>query len=147
MGFLIRLRESLKGSRAAQVAEALKGTGLPKPQAAISLDDVGLGVVHDPLDPKSLTPLFSWAEVHRIVAFKQHLFSEDLLCLRFETSAGSAHEVNEELGGWDELLDQLPERLPGCLSKDTILALVALPSVAANATVAFERQAGRPSTG
>jgi hypothetical protein len=141
MGFLIRFRERLKGSRAAQAAEALKASGIPRPQAAISVDEVGLGVVRDPLDPESFTPLFSWAEVNRVVAFKRDLFMEDLLCLRFETSAGSAHEVNEELAGWDELLDQLPERLPGCLSKDTILALVALPAFAANATVAFERGA------
>ena len=133
----MRLRGTWR--RGTAIAKAFKGAGTPRLQAILCSDDKGLGLLRDPSNPESFPTLFAWADVGRVIAFKRDLLLEDLICLRFE-AAGSAYDVHEEMAGWDELLTQLPERLPGSLSKDTVFALVALPAFAANETVVFERR-------
>ena len=49
-------------------------------------------------------------------------------------------QVKEEMAGWDELLNVLPERLPGCMSRESVLDLVVPPAFATNETVIDERQ-------
>ena len=137
MGIFIALRGVLKGSK---VAKALQGLDTITPRPAIVVDEAGLSVALDPSNLDLVTPTLPWPEIRKVVAFKRDLFVVDLVCLRFEASHERAYEVNEEMGGWDELLVVLPGRLPGCLSRESVLELTVLPAFARNETVVYERQ-------
>jgi hypothetical protein len=62
--------------------------------------------------------LVAWAEISRIVAYKQDNFTWDTIWLRFERPEGTYISVPEEAVGWESLLRELPARLPGCLSME-----------------------------
>jgi hypothetical protein len=84
---------------------------------------------------KSLT----WNETISIKAFKRDLYVVDLICLGIELKDGSAIEINEEMGGFDSLVQKLPEYLPGCQTFGEWFQLVAFPAFQSNITAIFER--------
>ena len=137
MGIFIALKGVLKDSK---IAKALQGFDTITPRTAIVVDDAGLSVALDPSNLDLVTPTLPWSEIKRVVAFKRDLLAVDLICLRFEASQEKAYEVNEEMGGWDELLGVLPTCLPGCLSREEFLGLVVQPAFAQNDNVIYERQ-------
>ena len=90
------------------------------------------------LGPESVT--WRWADVSRVVAFKRDEVTTDLLCLGIE--CGDEHiELNEDMGGWDELLNCLSSYLPGALSGRDILRAVIQPPFATNPTTVYVRDA------
>jgi len=55
-----------------------------------------------------------WTAVEEIRAFKRDLFSTDLICLAFKREGKDDYiEVHEEMVGYHDLLEALPNRLPG----------------------------------
>ena len=82
-----------------------------------------------------------WCDIVSAVAFKRDRWSVDLICIQFTDCEGVVVEVDEEMHGWDGLLQRLPAYLPGCVDKADILAAVMLPAFRANETVIFD--AGR----
>jgi hypothetical protein len=54
-----------------------------------------------------------WRDVEEIHAFKMDLYTTDLICLAFKKSDTNAYyEINEEMAGYHDLLEVLPNRLP-----------------------------------
>ena len=53
-----------------------------------------------------------WHDVSAVLAYKRDLYSVDLICLGFVTPEGTI-EVDEEMQGWSQMLEELPSRLPG----------------------------------
>src|SRR5437899_1622258 len=101
MGLLQALRNSLKKSA---TARAYSGFGSPRPQPCVEFDNSGIRVALDPVDPSNVMPTLMWSDVTRARTFKRDLLAVDLVCLSLEVAEGLALEVNEEMGGWSELL-------------------------------------------
>lgn len=55
----------------------------------------------------------SWSEISKIDAYQRDKFGENTM-LVFSLKEGSTVDLNEDLSGWKEVLDQLPRALPGC---------------------------------
>jgi hypothetical protein len=81
----------------------------------------------------------TWDETISIKAFKRDLYTVDLMCLGIELKDGSGIEIDEEMSGWDSLVQKLPEYLPGCKSFGEWFQTVAFPAFQLNMTSIFER--------
>jgi hypothetical protein len=79
-----------------------------------------------------------WSEVARIVAFKRDVFAYDMICFGFETAEGCV-EVDEEMEGWEEMIDALSSYLPGILGEADWWGKVVQPPFATNPTTLFTR--------
>jgi hypothetical protein len=55
---------------------------------------------------------FPWSAVRKISAFERDLSTVDLICLAFQQES-SVVEVNEEMVGYQSLVEALPRRFPG----------------------------------
>jgi len=83
--------------------------------------------------------LLMWDETISIKAFKRDLFAVDRICLEILSKDGNSIEVDEEMSGWDSLVQKLPEYLPGCESFGEWFEGVAFPAFQLNMTPIFER--------
>ncbi|HZZ78151.1 MAG TPA: hypothetical protein VFE62_06515 [Gemmataceae bacterium] len=90
--------------------------------------------------PPFVSPNFiAWTDVVRIVAFKQDWWTVDCICLAIATADGTTTEVNEEMDGWEALVEALPKNLPGSKPWSEWFLQVAFPAFATNETLIFER--------
>jgi hypothetical protein len=81
-----------------------------------------------------------WADITRAQVYKRDLLTTDMICLVLERADGTGLELNEEdYQGWNELLEQLPKRLPG--SVENWWCDVAFPAFATNEKTIFQRLA------
>ena len=79
-----------------------------------------------------------WRDVIRVEAFKRDLFAVDLICLAFIENGNLEVEVNEEMDGWNSLVERLPEYLPGCQKFAEWFQPVAVPPFELNLRVIYE---------
>ena len=107
---------------------------------AISFDTEGFAIR---ATGQALTPSseMHWSEVQRVTAFKRDCFVVDCICLVIGARDDTAIEINEEMAGWQELVEALPDYLPGCKPWHLWFSNVAFPAFAANPTEVYERQA------
>jgi hypothetical protein len=75
---------------------------------------------------------FSWDDVEKVKTFKRDLYTVDLICLYFECKNNKGFEINEEMEGWEELIKQLHDYLPGCKKWEEWFMAVFLPPFAPN---------------
>lgn len=80
----------------------------------------------------------AWQDVVRVEAFKRDLYSVDLICLAILLGDKTV-EINEEMDGWESLVDKLPEYLPGCQKFEQWFLVVAFPAFRPNFTVIYQR--------
>lgn len=80
-----------------------------------------------------------WSEVGSIYLFKRDLLVVDQICMALNMRNGEAVEINEEMKGWDELVKELPQYLPGCQTMGEWFQKVAFPAFADNVTLIYER--------
>lgn len=80
-----------------------------------------------------------WKEVLHIEAFKRDLFAVDLICLRFFSADGRWLEADEEMNGWEHLLEILPFSLAGCRPHKSWFSEVVFPAFETNRTKIFSR--------
>lgn len=83
--------------------------------------------------------LLTWDETISIKAFKRDIYAVDRICLVIGLRDGSGIEVDEEMSGWDSLVQKLPEYLPGCKSFGEWFEVVAFPAFQLNMTPIFDR--------
>jgi hypothetical protein len=57
-----------------------------------------------------------WSEVSRIDAYQRDQFQKNIF-LVIALKDGSRVELNENLPGWTEVVNELPRALPGCLAR------------------------------
>ena len=82
-----------------------------------------------------------WRDILRVVAFERDQFTTDLLCLAFEAHgwpAGTQYEVNEEIHGFEALVNVMSQQLS---LRPNWRRDVLQPAFAANPTVIFESKA------
>jgi hypothetical protein len=112
----------------------------PRPGARIVPSVGGLAVEAVSRDGATRLVFWEWSAIDRVEAFKRDLFAVDLICLELRTH-GEWFEVNEEMAGWDELVAELPQRLPGALAPEKLYAAVMKPAFVECRTLVFERSA------
>jgi hypothetical protein len=54
-----------------------------------------------------------WGATNCINAFKVDLFTIDMICFEFYQGDGSRIEINEQMGGFDLVVEVLPGRFKG----------------------------------
>jgi hypothetical protein len=57
-----------------------------------------------------------WSEVSKIDAYQRDQFQKNVF-LVFTLKDGSNVELNENLPGWTEVINELPRALPGCIAR------------------------------
>ena len=88
----------------------------------------------------------AWRDTVLVKAFKRDLYAVDLICLVFLSKDDKAVELNEEMDGWESLVEKLPEYLPGCQKFEEWFSLVAFPAFKTNITPIYQRiEVGRDS--
>jgi len=84
---------------------------------------------------------FTWSEVKSAMAFKRDLLTTDLACLEFMLET-SSFEINEEVPGWQSVVDLLPDYLPGARPYVEWWPEVVQPPFQASRLTVFQRHAG-----
>jgi len=108
------------------------------PHLVLSFDDQGLRYVNQH-KPKDAPITLCWKDVQRVVVFKRDHFTVDCICICFELPEGRCCEFNEEMTGYKELIEKLPEYLPGCRHPENWFSEVAFPAFATNVTEIYQR--------
>lgn len=81
----------------------------------------------------------AWEETVKIEAFKRDLYSVDLMCLAVLCKDNTTVEIDEEMEGWESLVEKLPEYLRGCKKFADWFEAVAFPAFKPNLTVIYQR--------
>lgn len=91
------------------------------------------------LAPETRTTRVNWSDISRIVASKEDRFTWDSLWLTFYLKAGAECSVSEEAKGWPQLLNLLPQSVPGAPSQEQWWPEVVQPPFAPNVTQIYPR--------
>ena len=83
--------------------------------------------------------VIAWQDVVRLKVFKRDLYVVDLICLSVLLRDNRSVEINEEMEGFESVVDKLPEYLPGCQKFEDWFQVVAFPAFKANDTVIYQR--------
>ena len=123
------------------VKERVRSLRKARPRAAwrLSHDSSGLKVEPPAHENPPVHSSLPWNQVVAVRAFKKDMVSVDLICLQFETADGRRCLVHEEMVGWESLVEELPDYLPGFPLYSTWWSRVAKPAFAANEQVLYER--------
>lgn len=114
-----------------------------RPNADLPYDDLRISHDREGLKLRSLSsgPVvwsFAWSDVRRATAHKRDLISTDLVCLEFDLATQS-FEVNEEMAGWQSLVDLLGQYLEGAQSYSKWWPEVVQPAFHPCRVLVFER--------
>ena len=88
----------------------------------------------------------SWRETVAVKAFKRDLYSADLICLSFQSMDNRTVEIDEEMGGWESLVEKLHVYLPGCQKFEEWFSVVAFPAFKPNVTAIYQRKVNPTTT-
>ena len=110
----------------------------------IEHDARAVSVVRTSTDGSRQSSEAEWGEVSRVVAYKRDVVTYDLLSLAILLSGRPGLDVNEDMEGWKELVEKLPEYLPGCRPFEEWFQTVAFPAFAMNPTEIFRREESAP---
>ena len=89
------------------------------------------------LDGEHVVDAVAFDAVRQIVAFKQDLFTTDLICVAFIVEAENGLIVHEEMPGFKDLFDTLLASFPG-LDREWYTRVMH-PAFATNKIVVWER--------
>jgi hypothetical protein len=84
--------------------------------------------------------VIAWRDIVRVEVFKRDMYAVDLICVTFHLSAEKSLEINEDMDGWESLMQKLPEYLPGCQTFGDWFTEVAFPAFKRNLKVIYRRQ-------
>jgi len=105
-----------------------------RPTLEIHCDETGFLVLGSESGQSKAS--LTWNSVETVLAFKRDLFAVDVICLAFGTAEG-AIEVHEEMQGWQQLVEQLPSKLPGASPLSEWWEQVAKPPFATCTTTIY----------
>jgi len=100
----------------------------------ITLSAISLEVVYGNGERDAI----NWETIERVVAYLKDCFSMDQIRFEFETPQ-KVLLITENFEGWNELVQKLPEYLPGFPNGDDWFPKVALPPFNKNLTTLFQR--------
>lgn len=129
--------KKILGKAAVWMSKWLSTPRQVQPFVAWTEEDVWISHPRDLGQPVSKK--IRWESLRRAVAIKRQSRSADQVSLVLEDSDGII-EVNEDMQGWGELLEQLPKRLPGFPTASSMLRKVVFSALDAKNQVVWERQ-------
>ena len=88
--------------------------------------------------PGKIENEINWNDVKEVFVFKRDLYVVDQICMTFVTDQYII-EINEEMVGWQELIQKLPDYLPGCKSFEAWFLDVIQPAFETNLTKLYQR--------
>jgi len=104
----------------------------------IALGSNGFTII--PLADSSESPFsLEWDSVVEATAFKRDLFSTDRVCIAFRLIDETEVEVHEEMKGWTDFCDALPNHLPGAPPWTDWFMEITTPAFELNPTPLFSR--------
>lgn len=83
---------------------------------------------------------FSWDEVIGAYAYKLDLITVDCICIKLELTEKREIELNEEMIGWNSLIDAFPNYLSGFKKMEEWFMDVATPSFETNLTKLYTKE-------
>ncbi|MGC4049818.1 MAG: hypothetical protein QM757_09930 [Paludibaculum sp.] len=90
----------------------------------------------------------AWHEIGAVFAYKQDCYTVDQICLTVVDLSGTARLViSEDDGGYQHLVEQLPNHLPGCLTPGDWFHQVAFPAFETNWTELYRLPLVEPPDG
>jgi len=89
-------------------------TVYPKPKGSL-ISRIWSQLRRRPMPAPHLMP---WDDISKVVAFRVDLWTTDSVSLELIDKDGGVLRMNEEMSCWKELIVELPEQLPGCLTWD-----------------------------
>lgn len=125
-------------ARVVRIFEDLPQRKIELLRATIRMDEQGLTRITHFSDGSMMSAAMKWSEISRVAAFKQDLVAYDVLCVLLTDPEGSMI-VDEEMEGFDAMIQELPLRLPGAPGLDDWWERVIQPAFATNFTVIFSR--------
>jgi hypothetical protein len=81
-----------------------------------------------------------WEKIRHVIAFKRDFFNIDCICLLFTLSDETSVELDEDMKGWLELMEAIPNYLSGCKPLDKWFFDVAVPAFATNPIEIYSSQ-------
>ncbi|MEP7212972.1 MAG: hypothetical protein ABI791_07850 [Acidobacteriota bacterium] len=93
----------------------------------ISLDPEGFEV-----STNNRQDYVKWRDVESVFAYKSDLFTVDLICMIVEKQDSKVVNMHEDMDGWREFVDVLPNHLHGCRKFDDWFFAVAFPAFETN---------------
>jgi len=85
-----------------------------------------------------------WKSVQEVTAFKVDRWGTDQVTLSFQSTNGLEIIVHEEMKGWSELCQALPDRLPGAPRHEDWFMPITTPAFAPNPVCLFRRRTRPP---
>ena len=79
----------------------------------------------------------SWDAIQRVEAFKRDLVTTDLICITVSNKRESI-ELNEEMAGWAEFIEEMENRLPIIAPRKEWYERVMKPAFAKNHEILFK---------
>jgi hypothetical protein len=80
-----------------------------------------------------------WKKISRIVAFKRDLFTYDCVCVLFETLDGKGIEIDEQMDGFTQLMEEAPKYCVGCKTFHEWYMNITTPAFATNLTELYKQ--------
>ena len=80
-----------------------------------------------------------WSRIVSVHAFKEDLYVVDRISLMFRIDDGKTVVLAEDVDGWKDLVDALPDYLAGCLPFHEWFFAVAFRAFASNVTELYRR--------
>ena len=111
-------------------------------RCSISFDASSIAVV-DLSKPEGNVFSLRWTDIERITVFKRDIFTVDLICLCADFAGDKGLELDEDMPGWNALIDVLPKQLPGCKRREDWFSTVAYPPFAPNPTEIYRRESAQ----
>lgn len=90
--------------------------------------------------PTTKVQTIQWNEVLEAYIYKRDIFAVDLICLSLKTTTGASLELNEEMKGWKNLVDNLSKVLPNCPAFEEWFMEVAIPAFELNLLKIYPRE-------
>jgi len=109
--------------------------------AILSISDNGIGYQWFTEKGKLRhTGLIQWDAVAAVDVFKRDMFTLDLICAQISGNEQDPIEFDEEDPNWEDLIESLSSRLPGCKPWTEWFSEVAFPAFEMKAQRIFERR-------
>lgn len=126
------------------VCQLFRGIGKGKRAEPISFkNEIGFAqtgfLVRSLETPRDQTNLIAWPRIQRVTAFKRDLITTDCICLLFALDDETGIELDEDMKGWAELLEAIPNLLPGCKPLSEWIFDVSSPAFATNPTIIYAK--------
>ena len=81
-----------------------------------------------------------WREIKEVYVYKRDVYIVDLICIMLRANNDDSFELHEQMQGWQNLIENLPEFLPDCPPFHEWFMEVAFPAFEFNLIKIYPRE-------